>query len=312
MSDKPTAPEDVVEEMVIDIEPEAVLTDEAADPEIDSAAATTDDDRWARATGAIALGVLDADQQSDAEAALATSPHLSAEIALLRPVADILRSLYQSSPAPAAPANIAATPVESVTANEASPEPITSKPKRLRKPAPTQKNVGFSRAIPTVPWGKVIIGASAALAILSLLWAFSLLDKLDAKDAEIAAQETVITNLNAAGNASAFLLYPTADGGTAQGTLYYSPANNSAVIDVINLPVLEEGRVYQVWFQQAGSVSWIPGPTFTVNDSGQAVQRLAGDAPEFAQVAISNEPSPGSTEPTGPFLVTGVLAQANG
>jgi hypothetical protein len=311
MSDKSVAPEDINDEATVDVDDVDILTEVPDNSEIDTSSAEPGEDRWAHATGAIALGVLDAEEQSAADEAIAHDAHLSEEVALLRPVADILRGLYQSIPAPAATA-VASTSDQALAATETPIDQPSTKPKRKRKPAPTQKNVGLSRALPSLPWGKVIVGASAALAIISLLWAFALLDKLEARDDEIAAQETEIANLQAAGNASAYLLYPTADGGTAQGTLYHSPANNTAVIDVINLPVLDEDRVYQVWFQQEGSSSWIPGPTFVVNSSGQAVQRLAGDAPTFAQVAISNEPSPGSTEPTGPFLLTGVLAQANG
>jgi hypothetical protein len=277
----------------------------------DAATIAEEDNRWSRIAGAWALGVIDPDDQDEAAAAVASSWTLRDEIALIQPVANILRSLYQTNTAPAA-----SIPEPTVTAeSEVAPaeqQTVVAKPKRTRKPPPVQASMPFSRSMPSLPWPKILVGASVAIAVLSFLWALSLLDRIDAQEAEIDAQATQIAQLHAAGNASAYLLYPTVDGGTAQGTLYYSPANGAAVIDVINMPLLDEGRVYQVWFQQAGSSTWIPGPTFTVNSSGQAVQRLAGDAPTFAQVAISNEPSPGSSQPTGPFLLTGTLAQANG
>lgn len=293
-----------------DVQIEDVEAVDATVPE-DVTGTGQDADHWSRAAGAIALGVIDPADQDEAEAALAAIPSLRDEVILLQPVANILRSLYQTGTATQTTAPIE-TPVPDSVPGEKVATETPAKPKRLRKPPPTQTNVGFSRAMPTIPWGKVIIGASAAIAVLAILWAFALLDKISSRDDEIAAQATEIANLHAAGNASAYLLYPTADGGTAAGTLYYSPANSAAVIDVVNLPSIESDQVFQVWFQQAGSTSWIPGPTFTANNAGQAVQRLAGDAPTFAQVAISVEPSPGSTDPSGPFIVTGTLAQANG
>jgi len=261
---------------------------------------------WAIWTGALALDAIDTDQRDVVADAITASPELSRELAELKSVADILTGLYQSSPAPTATGAVPASIPAEVTA---APALKSRQPRPARTPRPALK---AARSLERVPAAKVLTGTCVVIAALALLWAFALLDKISTRDDEINALSTEVASLKGSGNASTYLLYPTADGGKAQGTIFYSPANATTLIDVINLPPADEKQVYQIWFQANGSDAWQPGPTFLANAGGEAVQRLSGDAPTFAHIAISLEPSPGSSSPTGPFLATGTLAQVNG
>jgi hypothetical protein len=153
----------------------------------------------------------------------------------------------------------------------------------------------------------------AAIAAIGVLWALALSDRLATKDDEIAALQRQVTEFRDAANASAFSLTRTEDApDDARGTVFFSLADSRVLIDVSGLPELDEDRVYQVWFQRTGDADWEPGPSFLVNEQGETVQRLPGETTSFIRIAVTEEPAPGSGEPTGPFLLEGQLAGANG
>jgi hypothetical protein len=62
---------------------------------------------------------------------------------------------------------------------------------------------------------------------------------------------------------------------------------------ITGLPKLAPGRVYQLWFARTGAAP-ISGGVFGVDARGEALARA---------VAVTEEPAPGSPEPTGPHLL---------
>ena len=271
-----------------------------------------DELRWANSTGAFVLGALNPDDMRQAAAEYARSPATCVELGALLPVADILVRLYQSQPAapptePGASVERARVIVPRSASRVAADDSL--RPASRAETSASRSLASFS--IRGLPLTNLLMAALAVLAAIAVLWALALTDRIGTRDDEISALNRQVAELRAA-NASAYALYPTADGGTAQGTVFYSPANSSVLLDITGLPALEEGRVYQVWFQRTQDAAWETGPIFVVNSAGESVQRLPGEGPTFSQIAISNEPEPGSNEPTGPFLVTGALAAADG
>ena len=261
---------------------------------------------WAEATGAFVLGVLPPDDAAAAAQEYARSAVLRAEVATLLPVADILLNLYQTQPAPAASTAAApvATPVE-----RASTEPTrrVETPRRQPIARPAMPSLGGLRP------SSILIGVFALIAAIGVLWALSLSDRIATKDDEITALRRQVDQFRQAANASAFTLTPTASAPEgARGTVFYSLADSRVIIDISGLPELDQDRVYQVWFQRSGSNAWEPGPTFLVNQQGESVQRLPGETPTFARIAVSEEPAPGSSEPSSDFLLEGALAGGNG
>jgi hypothetical protein len=269
------------------------------------------DVQWAEASGAVVLGVLGPEEMTAAGQAIARSRLLQNEIAALLPVADILLSLYQTQPTPTAPAN---TTTAAVVADRPAPERASSVTSRRvdrprREVAERSVKAGFGGLTAST----VLIGVLALAAAIGVLWALALSDKIATRDNEIAALKRQVTEFRQAANASTFVLSPSEDAGeNAAGTVFYSIADSKVLIDVTGLAELDEDRVYQVWFQRNGSEIWEPGPTFLVNEDGESVQRLPGETPMFLRIAISEEPAPGSSEPTGSFLLEGALAGANG
>ena len=292
---KPAAPEEEapVESALETIEPESL--------------------QWAESTGAYVLGVLPPEDADAAGQEFRQSAALQAELATLLPVADILLNLYQTQP----PAIPAAEPVAAPVApspSRPSTERRAVEPERAAvRTRPTMSRRPARSTLGGLNPSTVLIGVLAAVAAIGVLWALALSDRMATKDDEIDALQRQITEFRQAANASAFSLTRTEDAPEeARGTVFYSLADSRVLIDVSGLPDLDEDRVYQTWFQRTGDADWEPGPSFLVNEQGESVQRLPGDTTTFVRIAVSEEPAPGSGEPTGPFLLEGQLAGANG
>jgi anti-sigma-K factor RskA len=263
---------------------------------------------WAEATAALVLGVLPPDDAAAAAQEIARSATLQAEVATLLPVADILLSLYQQTqPVPTVTATTAPVAAPAAERTPAEPARRVERPRAEPITRPAMPSLGGIRP------SSILIGLFALIAAIGVLWALSLNDRIATKDDEITALKRQVEQFRQAANASAFTLTPTAsapDG--ARGTVFYSLADSRVIIDVSGLPELDQDRVYQVWFQRTGSNAWEPGPTFLVNQQGESVQRLPGETPTFARIAVSEEPAPGSAEPSGDFLLEGALSGGNG
>lgn len=266
------------------------------------------DAQWAEATGAVVLGVLDPEDAAAAGQAIARSRALQADVVALLPVADILLSLYQTQPAGASAAPSA--PVAERPASERPIPPVSHRAEHPRRDVAVRPRQVTRSGMAS---STLLIGALALFAVAGFLWALSLTDRVATRGDEIAALKRQVTEFRQSANASAFSLSPAdASAAEARGTVFYSIADSRVLIDVTGLSELDEGRVYQVWFQRSERGDWQPGPTFQVNASGEAVQRLPGETPTFVRIGITDEPAPGSTEPSTPFLLEGALAGANG
>ncbi len=308
MGEVATAPD------VVDIDPaiepfdaeEAVASAAPLPSPPDSVDPTDEFTRWQRGTGAYVLGALEPDEAVLAARTYAESEEIQAELIAMLPVADILTSLYSSQPAPGTSASAATAPAP---VTEGSTQAAAVARPASRPQLPTRPVV-----VSTPQWrsaSPILLGALGVLAALGFLWALAQRDQITTKDTEIDALRTQAAELSVAGNASVFVLNPASDAGAgAKATVFYSPGDGTVLLDARGLPELEEDYVYQVWFAAAGTDAWRAGPVFTVNDSGDAVRRLPGEAPDFGRMAISDEPAPGSTDAPDEFLLLGELVVA--
>jgi hypothetical protein len=90
----------------------------------------------------------------------------------------------------------------------------------------------------------------------------------------------------------------------AKARLFVIDGGRSAELAIDRLPPLREGRVYQLWFAEPGEPIRTGG-AFRVDPRGDAVARVTISAPleRMRAVAVTEEPAPGSSEPTGPHLL---------
>ncbi|HEY4320045.1 MAG TPA: anti-sigma factor [Gemmatimonadales bacterium] len=91
-------------------------------------------------------------------------------------------------------------------------------------------------------------------------------------------------------------------------TAYIVRARRTMILSAASLPVLPEGRVYQLWFI-VGSKP-VPSVTFVADSAGHALLKsVALPDSAFAATAITEEPTGGSPGPTTPPLFVGKLTQ---
>jgi anti-sigma-K factor RskA len=89
--------------------------------------------------------------------------------------------------------------------------------------------------------------------------------------------------------------------------LYFRPESQVAALHVYGLPLLEEGKVYQLWLIWDGQRE--SGGLFEVNEEGEGTlliqaQRALG---EYQAVGVTVEPTGGSPGPTSPRVIGGKL-----
>jgi anti-sigma-K factor RskA len=93
------------------------------------------------------------------------------------------------------------------------------------------------------------------------------------------------------------------DGGTARFT--YSASVGAGVMVTDGLSPAASGRTYQLWIVEAGTPRSIA--TFSSGSAGRTI-RLAAPPSSGSVVAVTNEPSPGSAQPTSTPLLAGEVA----
>jgi hypothetical protein len=206
-------------------------------------------------------------------------------------------------------------------------EPIAFPPPKAESRGRGGTGTGSGMA-PATPWetmGRFGSGwlAAAALAIVAVgavIWALSLQGTIDDKDQQLAAQnqqladkDRQIADFRRQANASAWHLVPgSSDQANQSGTLLYSLPDQTAALVVQNMPALPSDQVYQSWLIK-GNNAPVPGPTFTVDDTGTgSVPIMGADTPSYNVVAVTQEPQGGSTSPTMPILLQGQLTGAAG
>jgi anti-sigma-K factor RskA len=220
--------------------------------------------------------------------------------------------------------------VEPETADEPAPrriespfapqEPIVFPPPRADSRGRGGTGTGSGMA-PATPWetmGRFGSGwlAAAVLAIVAVgavIWALSLQSTIDDKDQQLADKDRQIADFRRQANASAWHLVPgSSDQANQSGTLLYSLPDQTGALVVQDMPELPPDQVYQSWLIK-GNNAPVPGPTFTVDDTGTGSVPIVGaDTPSYNVVAVTKEPQGGSTAPTMPILLQGQLTGAAG
>lgn len=137
-----------------------------------------------------------------------------------------------------------------------------------------------------MPWA---VAAMLAVALVgSLAWNAALRSQLD---------ERVVTD------AYAIVAIGPAEG--TDGEVLVVENQDSALVALSNLPALESGQVYQVWLIDDGDP--VPNVTFQPNVAGAASIAVPGNVAAYRTLAITVEPSGGSTAPTTNPIISSTL-----
>jgi nitrogen fixation-related uncharacterized protein len=183
---------------------------------------------------------------------------------------------------------------------------------RLPAGAVTQTSASSLRSMQVTP--AVVVALALGLVALGLfLWALLLLGRVGDLDDEIGQQNQEITALRQQANATAWTLTPTSSGPpNASGTFFFSLPDQQGALVVRGLNPAPNEWAYQIWFIDDDESTPIAGPTFPVDENGEALIPLTAEVASFDGVAISLEPAAGSPAPTSQVVLQGRLGGAAG
>jgi hypothetical protein len=270
---------------------------------------------------ALALDALDAEERVAVLAHVSGCDICEAEVALLQATAAKLAYVVTPVPMPDEQRHrVRARLLERVAADRApASEPNPSINSRILMPqsggtGPTNRHWLESKA----SWMAMAATLVAAVSLASLYEVTKERDTLrvayqftsarvaqfDSLRAVAADRDRLIANLTGAQVAVVTL---TSDGVRAPSArMFWDQSVNAWTFVAHNLPVPKEGRTYQLWLVTAKDK--INAGTFAPDQNGHAVVRTTYALPKdaLAAVAVTDEPSAGSPQPTTTPVIVGV------
>lgn len=302
--------------------------------------------------GAYLLDALSDEDRAEFERHLAESTEARAEVAHLRPVADLLGlavddpgeiepslglrdRILQAVASEPAPASQTQRSRASSERQAAAPAPAQGAPRTSRRPSPAGPRTARDENAPpggparllefvrSAGYDRLAAAVLALVAAAALIWAFTLQGRLSDRNGEIddlrGQLAAVSTAENAPVQAYFFRISPTPEGPEgADGVLFFGSSDSThARLDMNDLPAPAEGHAYQLWFLDVdanGQPTGSPRPsvTFPVDESGSVSIPDVPVDQPFGAVAITEEPVGGSTTPTAPILFLGTPGTAQG
>ena len=187
---------------------------------------------------------------------------------------------------------------------------------------------------PFVPKGgnmvlSAMLALSLVIAIASLAWALSLVNKASGLNQEIAnlqeqlvGQGQLIVSLQEQLSNERRLIAQISTPGTeafdiagtdlqpqAHGRLFVKPESQTGSLLLFGLTPLEAGKIYQLWLIQ--DVLPVAAGVFTVDEQGQATLQLQAvqSISSYDALGVSVEPEGGSQQPTGDIVIFSVLSK---
>lgn len=158
----------------------------------------------------------------------------------------------------------------------------------------------------------VASGVAIAALLGMLVWNINLRGDVDDLEEQLSSLVRDNAALRENANATVYQLTPTSDAPDNAHAQAWFSVQGSGVLSVANLPVLSEGRSYQLWYSTDSPTTPIPGGTFRVDDTGQGFMLIPSDVGVIASIAITEEPAGGSQAPSGPVLLASDVSGARG
>ena len=204
------------------------------------------------------------------------------ELASLRAAADVLAiAVPQHDPPPSLKDGLMAT-VRAEAAERAGEEPQAAPPAPARR-----RGEGRARRFFGIPaWP----AAAAVAAIVALALAIGLVVATQGGDD--------------GGDAQTIAMTATPDAPGVSGTVLYVPGEDTAVVDLSDLPPLEPGDAYQLWVIDDGT----PTSAGLFEPTGPAAARTVATGLRDADaLAVTAQPATSRAAPEGPILIQAAL-----
>ena len=259
---------------------------------VDHAALTCDEflDRAA----SVALDSADAEELRLVEDHAAACPQCGAQLREFREVAAVLGAVVpQLDPPDALRSHV----VESARRTE---QALSRDPRRLW--ARAQR-----RLRPSPAW--LVAAASLVFSLVALLRVLAMQAQIVALQAdaitarERAARYDHVAEVLASDQLAIRPLQPTVQNLPSRGMVYMDPLSGTGMVMCHNMPPIEQGHAYQVWFVRgnekvSGGLIW---PDHDGN--GYTLIQVPTDLQSFDSVGVTDEPGNGSAWPTTPRVI---------
>jgi Anti-sigma-K factor rskA len=163
----------------------------------------------------------------------------------------------------------------------------------------------------------LVAAASLVLSLGSMVWAINLQGQIAALQRDdLAASERAqrldhVVQVLASDKLAIRPLQPAVQTMPSRGVVYMDPASGTGMVMCHNLPPIEQGHAYQVWFVRgservSGGMLW-PDP----NGNGYTLIQVPADLQSFESIGLTDEPGSGSAWPTTPRVVGGPLKETS-
>ena len=168
---------------------------------------------------------------------------------------------------------------------------------------------------PSPAW--LVAAASLLLSIASMVWAINLQGQVSAlqRDALAASERAQrfdhVVQVLASDKLAIRPLQPAVQTMPSRGIVYMDPSSGTGMVMCHNLPPIEQGHAYQIWFVRgtervSAGLLW---PDH--NGNGYTLIQVPTDLQSFDSIGLTEEPGSGSAWPTTPRVVGSPLKETS-
>ena len=161
----------------------------------------------------------------------------------------------------------------------------------------------------------LVAAASLLLSIASMVWAINLQGQVTAlqRDALAASERAErfdhVVQVLASDKLAIRPLQPAVQTMPSRGIVYMDPSSGTGMVMCHNLPPIEQGHAYQIWFVRgtervSGGLLWPDR-----DGNGYTLIQVPTDLQSFDSIGLTDEPGSGSAWPTTPRVVGGPIKE---
>jgi anti-sigma-K factor RskA len=169
----------------------------------------------------------------------------------------------------------------------------------------------FPRAVgrPRISAAWLVAAVALLLSVGALAWAYTLQSQITALQNQAAAASDRAERLDnvvqvlASDRLAIRPLQPAVQSLSSRGMVYLDPSSGTGMLTCHNMPPLEQGHAYQVWFVR-GSERISAGLVWPDRDgNGYTLIHVPADLQSFDSIGLTDEPGSGSAWPTTPRVI---------
>ena len=265
-----------------------------------AAPSTLNCDEFLDLSAAVALGVAEDDDVRRVEEHAAACPDCGQHLEAFEEVAAALgAAVPQVDPPPAARARLL--------------EVVANTPQEPRRLWP--RNAGRRRSWRSPAW--LVAAASLCVSLAAVIWVAALQNQIltlqsqAEADREHASRYAQMVDMLASDRLAIRTMQPVSVSMPSRGIVYLDPSSGTGMVMCHNLPPIEQGHAYQIWFVRgnervSGGLLW--PDRF---GDGYTLIQVPTDLQSFESIGITDEPGTGSQWPTTPRVMGSPLKETS-